>query len=137
MHELEPRQRLAAYGIAVARDRVLLARHSARSHLPGTWALPGGGVEIGEHPRACVARELREETGLDVEVGADPLVLSDILELPARRLLLHSVRLCYPVRVLGGALADEVDGTTDLVRWVPRAELAALPLMPFTREALG
>jgi ADP-ribose pyrophosphatase YjhB (NUDIX family) len=57
---------------ALVRDRdgrVLLAR---RAHDPdaGLWDVPGGFLEEGEHPLDGLRRELREETGLDVEPGA-------------------------------------------------------------------
>ena len=58
-----------ANGIVVDDDRVLLGR---RAHAPwlGMWGSPGGFCEIGEHPAETVEREMLEETGLRVEVGA-------------------------------------------------------------------
>jgi 8-oxo-dGTP diphosphatase len=52
-----------------AAGRLLLIR---RGHAPhaGLWSLPGGRVEAGESPEAAVEREVREETGLRVRVGA-------------------------------------------------------------------
>ena len=44
--------------------RVLLLRRSDS----GNWALPGGTLELGESITECAVREVREETGLDVEV---------------------------------------------------------------------
>jgi 8-oxo-dGTP diphosphatase len=51
----------------VENDRVLLGR---RAHSPwhGLWGSPGGFTEPGERPEDTVVREVREETGLDVEV---------------------------------------------------------------------
>jgi 8-oxo-dGTP diphosphatase len=56
-----------ANGIVVADNRVLLGR---RAHAPwhGLWGSPGGFCELGEHPAETVVREVREETGVDVEV---------------------------------------------------------------------
>lgn len=34
-----------------------------------TWEIPGGGVEAGEDPRTCAAREVQEEMGIEIELG--------------------------------------------------------------------
>jgi ADP-ribose pyrophosphatase YjhB (NUDIX family) len=67
-----PARPLVGIGVAVLRpDAVLLIR---RGNPPnqGSWALPGGGQELGETAEACARRELAEETGL--QVGALHLV---------------------------------------------------------------
>jgi len=57
-------------GAAILRDgRCLAARRGPGMRLPGKWEFPGGKVEDGEDPRAALARELREELGLEVAVG--------------------------------------------------------------------
>ena len=53
----------AAVAVITRRGRLLLGRR-ARSPYAGTWDLPGGFLEAGEHPADCLARELREELGI-------------------------------------------------------------------------
>lgn len=136
------RVRLAAYGWCTDGDRVLLCRISDKGPGGGHWTLPGGGLEFGEAPEAGVVRELHEETGLDGSVGALMGVRSAVLE-PEETVSGHRIQtvgLLYAVTITGGALRDEADGSTDLARWVPLAEVPALPLVglvAWTLELVG
>src|SRR3954447_26591744 len=104
-------RRVGAYGICRdAAGRVLLARNSGLSEFPGTWTLPGGGVEQGEHPDQAVVREFGEETGLTVRVAALHLVTADVVRLPSGPLE-HTDRIIYDVSITGGELRAEVDGS--------------------------
>ncbi len=107
-----------------------------QSALPGSWFLPGGGVEFGEAPAACVAREFLEETGLTVRVSHLLDVVSDVTDLPSRGERLQAVRILYAVDVDGRHPVAESDGTTDRVAWVSMTEALVLPLMPFVRALL-
>lgn len=59
--------------------RVLLGRRGPTSYLPGLWCLPGGVMEWGEDYLSAGLREVREETGLDVEVRSILSVVSNLL----------------------------------------------------------
>jgi 8-oxo-dGTP diphosphatase len=131
-------RRIAAYGICRDEtDQVLLVRASDKSGTPGAWSLPGGAVAHGENPKDTVVRETAAETGLSVAVIDLADVVADMRVLPDREITIHTDRLLYRVRVRGGALIERVDQPTDLVRWVPIGEAAAMPLRPFTAAALG
>lgn len=135
---LQRLRRIAAYGVMTdTADRVLLVRASNLSDVPGVWFLPGGGIDQGERPADTVVREIAEETGLVVTVSRLLDVVSDVIELPGRGAAIHTDRVIYEVAARGGTARDEVAGTTDLVRWVPRAEVASLPLMPFVARLFG
>jgi 8-oxo-dGTP diphosphatase len=120
------RQRLAAYALCRRGDEVLLARYSDRAPHPGRWALPGGGVDHGEHPRDAVAREVHEETGLVVSVGR--LVDVTSVHFTGRAPSgtwedYHSVGLVFEATTEDASTPRvlEVDGTTDAAAWVPLA----------------
>jgi len=49
---------------------VLGGRRTEPAELAGGWELPGGKVEPGEHPQDALRREIREELGVEIELGA-------------------------------------------------------------------
>jgi len=63
---------IVAAAVLIERGRVLLTQRKKGTHLAGAWEFPGGKVEPGEDPRDALVRELREEVGIEVDVG-DPV----------------------------------------------------------------
>jgi 8-oxo-dGTP diphosphatase len=136
--EVVPPGRTRLGGYALSTDdmgRVLLARLSAIEVDVGAWTLPGGGVDFGEHPDDTVLRELQEETGLVGEIEEVAGVFSHVYEhsRAAGGADMHFLGILYHVRIVGGQLRDEVDGTTDAARWFTRAELEDVRLVEIGR----
>ncbi|HEY1647099.1 MAG TPA: NUDIX hydrolase [Terracidiphilus sp.] len=121
--------------VIVENGRVLLVRRG-REPLKGHWTLPGGVLEVGESLTAGVAREVLEETGLEVE-AVELVELVDRIHRDGERVRYHYVIADYLCRVRGGALQAASDA--DAVRWVERAEWnshSALALDPLTVQVI-
>ena len=110
-------------------DRILLIQ---RGHEPsaGRWTLPGGRLEPGECDADALRREVREETGLDVDVGR----LAGTLERSGPRGTTYAIN-DYVCRVTGGTAYAGSDAAD--LRWVTRAEMAALDTTEQLAELLG
>jgi ADP-ribose pyrophosphatase YjhB (NUDIX family) len=131
------KRRIATYGLC--RDdagRVLLVRAAPNDDIPGAWSLPGGGIRHGERPAAALVREVAEETGLDAEIVALRDVVSDLAVLRRPDSVMHTDRVLYDIKITGGALCSEIDGSSDLADWVEPARLPELPLLPYVSRLL-
>lgn len=99
-----PARPIVGVGAVIVRDgRVVIVRRRYEP-LAGRWSLPGGTLELGETLEAGVAREMQEETGLDVEVGPVIEVFDRILLDADRRVQYHFVLVDYLCRPIGGEL---------------------------------
>ena len=83
--------------------RVVLVKR-ANEPLKGEWSLPGGAVDIGETLVEAIRREVREETGLDVEVGPIVDVIDRIRPDADGRVQFHYVLIDFLCRPTGGEL---------------------------------
>ena len=131
------RVRVAAYAmVRDERERVLLCHIHPSVGVGDVWTLPGGGLEFGESPRHAVLRELEEETGFIGEI--DRLVEVDDRVFTSRNGAdrMHAIRIVYDVRIVGGSLRDELDGSTDTCRWVAPEEALRMRLGELARHAV-
>jgi ADP-ribose pyrophosphatase YjhB (NUDIX family) len=145
MGALPKRQRVAAYAVILRDDQILLSRLARSVTAEELWTLPGGGLDHGEDPRHAVVREVREETGLDAEVGETARVYS--AHLPGvwregRRVDAHALRIVYDAWVPPDAPEPhvvEVDGSTMEAAWKPVADVleGRVPVVAMVLEALA
>ena len=140
MHYTEYDTRLAAYAVVTDDEgRVLLALWNEGSRRQ--WTLPGGGLELHERAEEGAVREVREESGYQVEL--DELLGVDSYVFPAERRTadtdrpMKAFRVVYRAHVVGGELTHEEDGTTDEAAWFPLSEVASLDRVSVVDIALG
>jgi 8-oxo-dGTP diphosphatase len=131
--------RVAAYAVCREGERILCCRLAPGEPSPGSWTLPGGGIDFGERPEDAVARELEEETGLTGRVEGIAAVRSRVFPgklADGRPREMQAIALLYRVTITGGTLRDEPHGSTDRAAWLSRAELATERTVTMTRTAL-
>jgi 8-oxo-dGTP diphosphatase len=117
--------RVRVCGVCIDQNKILLVNHHGLNH-GDFWAPPGGGLQFGETAEACLKREFKEETGLDVEIG-DFLFATEFIHEP-----LHAVELFFLTFIKGGVLKKGVDpemGAEQIiqeVKFFDRLEIAQL-----------
>lgn len=126
---MDQRQQCAGGIVFDAARRILLIERG-QPPSQGSWSVPGGRCRPGESARAACVREVREETGLDVEVTR---WLGQV-ERPAPDGSLYVID-DYVCVAVGGELRAGDDAAD--ARWVTRTDLAALPTSPGLVAALA
>ena len=124
-----------AVGAIVLDKGALLLVKRDREPAKGQWSLPGGRVETGETLREALLREVREETGIDVEVDgligvAERIVRDDDGDVAFHYVILDYVCTPRSTTVKAGDDASEA-------RWVPVGELADMHLTAGLLEFLA
>jgi 8-oxo-dGTP pyrophosphatase MutT (NUDIX family) len=115
------RVRVAA--LCIHAGQVLLARHVSGKHV--AHLLPGGGVEPGESAAAALRREVREEAGVDCDVGVFRYVVETRAPSGAR----HVVQLVFEA-ALRGPVGASLDARVAECAWHPLEDLRRLALYP-------
>jgi ADP-ribose pyrophosphatase YjhB (NUDIX family) len=106
-------------GVVIHRQRALLIRRGCEP-LKGQWSIPGGMLELGEELAEGVRRELKEETGLEVE-PLEIVAAFDRIMREGKRVKYHYVIVDYVCRLKRGRLKPASDVTD--ARWVRREEM--------------
>jgi 8-oxo-dGTP diphosphatase len=119
-------------GVVIRGQEVLLIRRGT-APLKGRWTIPGGMLELGERMAEGVRREVKEETGLEIE-PLEVIGVLDRIERIGRRIRFHYVIVDYACRVRRGTLQPSSDVLG--ARWVKRSDLARFHLTPTAKEVI-
>ncbi len=123
----------AVGAVIIHQGKVLLVKR-AKDPARGYWSIPGGVIELGEKAREALKREVREECGIEIEVGPVLEVVDSLMWDAEGRLRFHYVIvdfLAYP-KELGVCPSSDVEEA----RWFAPEELEGIPLPPGTKELL-
>jgi 8-oxo-dGTP diphosphatase len=101
-------------------DQILLEKRK-NSPGKGKWAVPGGLVELGENVEQAVIREVKEETGLEVDEPRLVDVVNYVSLGEKGAVMYHYVIIDYLVTVKSGKLKAASDA--DALKWVPFNEV--------------
>jgi 8-oxo-dGTP diphosphatase len=105
-----PDRPIVAVGAAVCRDGRVLVIQRGREPSRGVWTVPGGAVHLGESMRAAAVREVREECGIEIEVGRVVGILDNVVRDENSAIRYHYAIVDFAARYVSGDLhiSDEL-----------------------------
>ncbi len=121
-----PTRPLVGIGVCVLRPGAVLLVRRGNPPNKGSWALPGGGQELGETAQACARRELEEETGIEVGELHLAAVVDSVTGDSAGRIRFHYTIIDYAALWQGDAAQPGGDVTE--VVWAAFNDLARYAL---------
>lgn len=122
---------IVAVGAAVCHEGRVLVVQRGREPSRGIWTLPGGAVDLGESIREAAAREVREECGIEIEVGEVVGTLDNIVRDADGAVRFHYVIIDLAAQYVSGELQfnDELTGAA----WITPAQFDAYQLSSAAR----
>ncbi len=129
-----PDRPLVGVGAAIWHDNKILLARRGKSPKRGEWSLPGGAQELGETIMEALIREVREETGLTIEVVALIDVIDAIIPDKEGKIRNHYTLVDFAARWVAGE-ARPGDDVVD-VHWVTIDELSDYNLWKETKRVI-
>jgi 8-oxo-dGTP diphosphatase len=121
--------KVAAHGLIKKDDKYLITHRSAiNDYMPQLWDIPGGTIKFGEKAVYALIREIKEETGLIVNVGKF-IFCYDFLSNPKR----HQFQMVYECEYKSGEVKLDPQEHDDF-KWVTLDETESLPKIAFLDE---
>jgi 8-oxo-dGTP diphosphatase len=127
-----PEKPLVGVGAILICKRAILLEKRKNDPGKGKWSIPGGKVEVGESMEQSVMREVKEETGLEVEKPKLIDVVSNVELDETGRAKYHFVIIDYFVKLKTGTLEAASDAAE--LKWVPLDEVETYDLTVAFRQ---
>jgi ADP-ribose pyrophosphatase YjhB (NUDIX family) len=122
--------RVRAAAIIIEDGRLLLIAHRKEGQV--YWLLPGGGVDFGESLKEALRRELREELGIDADVG-DIAFVCDSIDPDSRR---HIINICFQCCCKRGTLSLGSEKRLYDFGFFAKKELRSMVIFPPIKKQL-
>jgi 8-oxo-dGTP diphosphatase len=121
-----PDRPILGVGAVILRQDSVLLVERGQEPLKGYWSLPGGVVEVGETLEQAIRREIREETGLEVDIVQVIEVFERIMRDPEGRPEYHYVLVDYLCHARNGIAIPGSDAAQ--VAWIKRGDVPSLKI---------
>ncbi|MCX7919821.1 MAG: NUDIX hydrolase [bacterium] len=127
---MQPSIRIRVAVILIQNGTLLFVKHC--KYGKEYWLLPGGGLEFGETIESCAKRELREETGFEIELG-DLAFINESIPPDKHR---HVLNLFFWGTIIGGTLNVQPDGVLIDAAFIPIEKIPELTMFPRVNREL-
>jgi 8-oxo-dGTP diphosphatase len=113
-------------GVIITREHEVLLLRRRNVHGAGTWSTPGGHLDFGESPEQCAVREVKEETGLDIDAVAFRAITNDVFMAEGR----HYITIWMESRHTGGEPIVAAPEEASEIGWFPWDDLPRPLFLP-------
>jgi len=126
-------QKIVVAGVLINDNKVLIIQRAENDSFPGLWEIPSGGREPLEKTTEGVKREVKEETGLDVEVDS-PVGVFDFTN-EREDAIRDATQISFLVKPVG-KLEVKLSNEHQAFAWVTKEELDNYNLSPETKQII-
>ncbi len=130
-----PTRPIVGVGTVVLDGNMVLMVQRGKPPRQGSWSLPGGAQELGETVHEAARREVREETGLEIEIFGLIDVVDSVRPDADDKIEYHYTLIDMAGHAVGGTLM--AGGDAQDCRWFTRPEIDAMDIWPETKRIIA
>ena len=130
-----PTRPIVGVGTVVLDGDMVLMIQRGKPPRQGSWSLPGGAQELGETIHEAARREVREETGLEIEIFGLIDVVDSVRPDADDKIEYHYTLIDMAGHAVGGTLM--AGGDAQDCRWFTRPEIDAMDIWPETKRIIA